>query len=168
MKKLKPLDYTILYELMKNAKRSDREIAKKLGVSQATVSRKRAFLERELIDGYTAIPNWGKFGYEIFALTLVKYNSALHSEETYDVFRKRGTEWLMKRPSIVMASGCQGTGINSFIISIHKDYSDFDRFMHELRLEWGQFIDDIHTLLVNLAGTQVLKPLHLKYLAESK
>ena len=55
MKKLKLLDYRLLFELMKDAKRSDRQLANILGISQPTVSRKRAFLEKELIDGYTAI-----------------------------------------------------------------------------------------------------------------
>jgi len=56
VKKLKPLDYRLLFELMKDAKRSDRQLSNILGISQPTVSRKRAFLEKELIDGYTAIP----------------------------------------------------------------------------------------------------------------
>lgn len=55
VKKLKLLDYRLLLELMKDAKRSDRQLANILGISQPTVSRKRAFLEKELIDGYTAI-----------------------------------------------------------------------------------------------------------------
>jgi len=58
MNKLKPLDCKILSELMKDARISDRQMAKILGVSQPTVSRRRVALEREVIDGYTAIPKW--------------------------------------------------------------------------------------------------------------
>ena len=168
MKQLKPLDYKILFELMKNAKRSDREIAKKMGVSQATVSRRRTFLEKELIDGYTAIPKWEKLGYEILAITLIKYKPILGSKETYEAVRKKGTEWLMKHPNIILGSGCQGPGVNSFTISVHKSYPDYDKFMQGLRFDLGEYIDDIQPLLVNLSGTQVLKPLHLKYLAEAE
>lgn len=167
MKRLKSIDHKILFELMKNAKRSDREIAKKLGVSQATVSRRRAVLERELIDGYTAVPKWEKLGYEILAITLIKYKPILGSKEKFEAVRKRGMEWLMKRPNIILGSGCQGSRINSFTISVHKSYPDYDKFMHGLRFDLGDFIDDIQPLLVNLSGTQVLKPLHLKYLAET-
>lgn len=70
MTKLKPVDYRIVSELMKNARMSDRQLAKMLGISQPTVSRKRVFLEKDLIEGYTAIPKREKLGYEIFAIKL--------------------------------------------------------------------------------------------------
>jgi len=62
---LKPVDYEILSQLIKNSKISDRKLAGKLGVSQPTVTRKRAKMEKaELID-YTAVPNFAKLGFEI-------------------------------------------------------------------------------------------------------
>ena len=168
MKKLKDIDYKILFELMRNSKTSDRQLAKRLGVSQPTITRRRAGLERELIDGYTSIPKWDKFGYEIFAITLIKSKSSLASREKYDAIRKRGSEWLMSQPNIIMAGGCRGDGTNAFMISLHKNYTDFDDFMNSYRLELGHTVDDIKTIIVNLAGKELLKPLHLKYLAEKK
>jgi len=56
MKELKPLDYELLFELMKNSCRSDRTLVKVLKSSQPTITRKRAKLEKELIEGYTAVP----------------------------------------------------------------------------------------------------------------
>ena len=168
MKKLKPLDYKILFELMKNAKRSDRQLAKLLRVSQPTVSRRRAFIERELIDGYTAVPKWKKLGYEILAITLIKTKSSLASNEKYAAVRKRGLEWLMKQPNIIMSGGCRGMGVSAFMISVHKSYSDYDEFMYRYRLELADTVDDLQTVIVNLAGRELLKPLHLKYLAETK
>jgi DNA-binding Lrp family transcriptional regulator len=168
VKKLKPLDYKILFELMKNAKRSDRQLAKLLRVSQPTVSRRRAFIERELIDGYTAVPKWKKLGYEILAITLIKTKSGLASKEKYAAVRKRGLEWLMKQPNIIMSGGCRGMGVSAFMISVHKSYSDYDEFMYRYRLELADTVDDLQTVIVNLAGRELLKPLHLKYLAETK
>jgi len=168
MKKLKPMDYEILYELMKNARRSDRQLAKILHTSQPTVTRKRTFLEKELIDGYTTIPRWEDLGYEIFAITLVKSKSVLGSKEKYETVRKTGMDWLMKQPNIIMGGGCRGSGVNSFMISLHKNYSDYDEFMHNYRLELGDTSDDVQTVLINLNGRELLKPLHLKYLAEAK
>ena len=168
MKKLKPLDYELLFELMKNARRSDRQLAKVLGVSQPTITRKRAFLEKELIEGYTVIPKWEKLGYQIFALTFIKIKSSVASKERYASVRKKGLEWLMNQPNIVMSGACRGIGVDSFNLSFHKSYSDYDEFMRNLRLEMGDFIDDIKTVLVNLSGKELLKPLHLKYLAKSK
>ena len=54
------------------------------------------------------------------------------------------------------------------MISLHRTYSDYDDFMREYRLELGEFTDDIQSVLVNLAGKELVKPFHLKYLAEAK
>ena len=72
MKDLKPIDYKILFELMKDSHRSDRQLAKALGVSQPTVTRRRAMLEENFIDGYTVIPKFGQIGYQIAAITFLK------------------------------------------------------------------------------------------------
>jgi DNA-binding Lrp family transcriptional regulator len=168
MENLKPIDHKILNELIKNSRRSDRELAKVLGVSQPTVTRRRAILERELIDGYTAIPKWEKIGYEILAITFVKIRAQIASKKEYETTRKKGLEWLMDQSNIIMAGACRGPGIDSFMISIHKDYSDYDDFMRNYRLELGEFIDDVQSFLVNLAGKELLKPLSLKYLTRTK
>jgi len=62
----------LLFELMKNAKRSDREIAKIIGVSQPTITRMRQRLEKTAIVDYTIIPDWTELGFEIMATTLLK------------------------------------------------------------------------------------------------
>ena len=167
MTKLKDIDFKILFGLMKNSKTSDRQLAKRIGVSQPTVTRRRARLEKELIDGYTAVPKWEKIGYEILAITLIKAMGIFTSKEYADI-RKQGLEWLHKQPNIIMGGACEGMGMNSFIISLHKSYSDHSEFMLKLRLEMGDFMDDVQTILVDLRGTGRLKPLHLKYIGEAK
>src|SRR3972149_8729080 len=72
MKELKPIDYKLLFELMKDSHRSDRRLAKALGVSQPTVTRRRAMLEKNYIEGYTIIPKFGQIGFEIAAFTFLK------------------------------------------------------------------------------------------------
>ena len=62
MTDLKGIDFKILSELLKNSKMSDRKLAKKIGVSQPTVTRRRAKLEKDVIDCYTLIPEWEKLG----------------------------------------------------------------------------------------------------------
>mgnify|MGYP006271117405 CR=1 FL=1 len=44
---LKDVELRIVAELMKNSRRSDRELAKVVGVSQPTVTRTRSRLEKE-------------------------------------------------------------------------------------------------------------------------
>ena len=168
MKELKNIDFKILYELMKNAKASDRKLAKTIGVSQPTVTRRRARLEKEVIEGYTAIPKWKTLGYEILAFTFVKTIQTLGTKEKYKEATKRGTEWLMKHPNIIMSGGCRGMNTNGFILSVHKSYSDLDNFLFEHKRNLGDMFTDIQTILVNLGGDQILKPLNFKYLAETR
>ena len=62
---MKKIMMRLLLELMKDSKRSDRELAKVLGVSQPTVSRMRSRLVKEgIIREFTVIPNFVKMGYE--------------------------------------------------------------------------------------------------------
>jgi DNA-binding Lrp family transcriptional regulator len=164
MEKLKPIDYEILHKLIENSRRSDRELARILRISQPTVTRRRNLLEKELIDEYTAIPKWKNFGYEILAITFVKIRPEIASKARYDDTRKRGLQWLMDQPKIIMAGACRGIGVDSFMISLHKDYADYDEFMLNYRLELGDFINDVQCVLVSLAGKELIKPLSLKYL----
>jgi len=65
----KDLPQKLLRELLRNSKRSDRDLAKILKVSQPTISRTRHKLEKDRIDGYTIIPKWLKTDFKIFAFT---------------------------------------------------------------------------------------------------
>lgn len=168
MSELKPIDRKILFELMKNSRRSDREMAKIMGLSQPTVTRKRASLEKELIETYTLIPRWTKLGYDLCAITLVKIRVGTAVEARYNEVRKRGTEWLMNRPNVLMGGGCRGMGVDSFMISVHKTYADYDEFMGNCRLRLGDLLEITQSIIVNLAGKELLKPFNPVYLAEAE
>jgi len=49
MKNMKETERKLFHELIKNSKRSDRELAKMLRVSQPTITRTRKRLENEMI-----------------------------------------------------------------------------------------------------------------------
>jgi DNA-binding Lrp family transcriptional regulator len=168
MKEFKSLDYKLLSELIRNSRRSDRELAKVLHVSQPTVTRRRALVEKELIDGYTAIPRWEKLGYELFAITFVKIKAVIASKEKYSDTRKKGLEWMTKQPCIIMSGACRGMGVDSFMISIHKSYKDYDEFLRNHRLELGEFVEDVQSILVNLSGKEILKILSFRCLFEAE
>jgi len=163
---MKDIMWKILLELMKNAKISDRTIAKNIGVSQPTVTRQRTKLEKDVIDGYTAIPKWGKLGYEILAFTFIKSKQVLGLEEKFEVAREKGVKWLMEQPNILMGGGCRGLGMDGFFISLHKSYHEFNEFMFKHKRVFGDQIDDVQTILVSIKGREILKPFHLKYIAE--
>jgi len=70
---MKKIMMSLLLELLKHSKRSDRELAKILGVSQPTVSRMRDRLVKEgMIKEWTIIPDFAKMGYEIMAISCFK------------------------------------------------------------------------------------------------
>jgi hypothetical protein len=54
------------------------------------------------------------------------------------------------------------------MISFHKSYTDLDDFLNAHRGELGDFLEDVQTIVVNLAGEAVYRPLHLKYLAQAE
>ena len=164
---LKDIDYKILYELMKNSKVSDRQLAKKIRVSQPTVTRRRARLEKEVIDGYTTIPKWDKLGYEIFAVTLVKAPLKFGSTEKMEAAIERSKKWLKEQPNVIFGGESRGLGMTGIMLSVHKTYSDLDSFLRNHRQQMGDLLDNVETIIVNLKGKAVYRPLHLKYLAET-
>jgi len=162
----KKIALKLLFELIKNSKRSDRELAKILRVSQPTVTRMRQKLEKKIIKEYTAIPDWVELGYELIAFTFgnVKY---LQPSETEEQARK-AKDWLMKHPSIIFASGGDGMGMNGMCISFHKDYTSFANFIAECQTEWGGYLKDMQFFLVSMKGGFLLKPFSLKYLEKAE
>jgi DNA-binding Lrp family transcriptional regulator len=131
---LKDIGLKLLAELMKNSKTSDRELATKLGVSQPTVSRIRAKLEREgYIKEYTLIPDFQKLGFEIMAVTLVRLKRELSKKEL-DQIREYARDLTEKSPfAYMMALDGHGLGYNRIVISLHENYSDFVRFVKATR-----------------------------------
>jgi len=131
---VKDIRLKLLAELMKNSKTSDRELAGKLRVSQPTVSRVRARLEKEgYIKEYTLIPDFRKLGFEIMAVTLVKLRRELTQEETVKM-RKFADEFLKESPfAFIMALDGNGLGYDRIVMSLHEDYADFVRFVRATR-----------------------------------
>lgn len=168
MEKLKSVDYKILAALMKNSKISDRQLARQIGVSQPTVTRRRTRLEKEALDGYTAVPKWTAIGFEILAITMVKSHPSTGLKENVKANTEKATKWMLNQPTVILCSGSQGMGKNGVLISVHKSYADFDRFMSEHKRELGDMFTEVDTAIVNLGGGEIIKPLHLKYLAEAK
>lgn len=166
MKEPKDIDYKIISELLKNSKLSDRSLAKKLGVSQPTASRRRMILEKTVIDNYTLVPKWDKIGYEILAINFIKIKLAIATDEKYNAVRERGMKWLMKQPNIIMAGASRGMGMDAFNISLHKSYAEYDQWFRNFRGEWGDLVDDIQSVLINLLGEEIIKPLNFKYISE--
>ena len=150
----------LLFELMKNAKRSDREIAKIIGVSQPTITRMRQRLEKTAIVDYTVIPDWTELGFEIMAMTLVKAKG--QPEATANA-----KKWVMNNPNVVFAAGGEGMGMDYALLSFHNNYSDYSNFIDNLKTAWAANLQDLQSFLMTTSEDRTVKPLSLKYLEKA-
>ena len=79
---MKDIELGLVSELMKNSRRSGRELAKILQVSQPTVTRTRTKMEKEgYLREYTVIPDFRRLGFQLTSFILVKLKKNLSSEE---------------------------------------------------------------------------------------
>jgi DNA-binding Lrp family transcriptional regulator len=168
MKELKPIDYKLLFELMKNSHRSDRQLAKALGVSQPTVTRRRAMLEKNYIEGYTIIPKFGQIGFEIAAFTFLKSKFKQKTGKEKDENLKKLKEWYMNQPNVVLVQDGRGMGWDAICISLHQSFSDFAAFIRAQDSELSEWIIESQTFHADLKPGIAIKPFHLKYLAKQK
>jgi DNA-binding Lrp family transcriptional regulator len=157
----KKIALKLLFELVKNSKRSDRELAKILGVSQPTITRMRQELEKKAIKEYTAIPNWVELGYELMAFTFL--SMIVPPDERQEEIRK-AKDWVMKNPNIIFASSGDGMGKSGMCISFHKDYTSFANFITKCQTDWGKYLKDMQFFIVSMKGGVELKPFSFKYL----
>ncbi len=156
----------LLQELIKNSKRSDRDLARILGVSQPTITRMRRKLEETgYVKEYTAIPDLTKLGYDIMAFTFM--NVVRYDEKTGEPFAKlaeRAHKWALENSKIILGAAGDGLdGKNCMMISLHKDFTDYYKFISEFRGKWSGYIHGMESFLVSLRATMV-KPFSFKYL----
>ena len=167
MKEQRLLD--LLRVMMKNSRLSDRELAKRMRVSQPTVSRIRTQLEKGgYIRSYTVVPDFGKVGYKIIAITFSKVKAYPPTEEANGIIQK-AREWLSKHPNVIYAADGQGlSGKDVVMISFHKDYDDYTRFIHSYAFDWGAIISTFESFISNVMSELTMKPFDLSYLADYK
>ena len=153
----------LVSEMLKNSKKSDRELAGILGVSQPTVSRTRARIEKEYIKTYTIIPDFEKLGYQIMAFTLAKMKA---SPDVSAEISQKSKEWVAKRHNVIFGAGGEGLGKDLILISFHKKYSAYAEFMRSLAMDWANYMDNFESFLVSIGAGYKLRDFDLKYLAE--
>lgn len=114
----------LLYELIKNSRRSDRDLAKVLGFSQPTVTRTRRKLEDEnFVLQYTALPDFSKLGFELAAFTFAQWLPGIESPY----------KWLEKDPRVVFVAEGSGLGKNAIIFTMHRNHTEYSNFIVDLR-----------------------------------
>ena len=153
-------DMQVFLELLRNSHRSDRQLAKDMGVSQPTVTRARSRLEKGgLIRQYTIMPNFVEMGFQIVAITCFK------SKRKRELLEK-AKRVTMSIPNIIFAARAEGMGKNGVVISLHQTYRNYANFITKLMFEHGEEVEEYGSMLISLGEECVVKPLSLKYLTE--
>jgi DNA-binding Lrp family transcriptional regulator len=159
---LKEFELEVVSELVRNCRRSDRELARALHVSQPTVTRTRTKLEKQGLIEYNASPDLVKLGYKIMAIIFGKRDYERHPE---DVFHKAKT-FVDRHPNMIFASDGHGLNKDRVTISVHKSYSDYSSFMQEMRAEVGDIMS-LESFLIDLTTENVLRPFSMKPIADN-
>jgi DNA-binding Lrp family transcriptional regulator len=155
------LPQKLLRELLDNSKRSDRELANILKVSQPTITRTRHKLEKSgMIQDYTITPDFRKMGFELLAVTLIRMKPETRLPELTDEVKI----YCEKFPNAIFVGRGEGFGMNSVIISFHHDFTDYTSKWNQMRIDWKDYILDIQSFIVSMETGVIKKfsPSHLK------
>lgn len=168
MMKMKDIDLKILSGLIKNSKISDRKLAEIIGVSQPTVTRRRAKLEKQAMLEYTAIPNFAKLGFEIIAISFYSWTPEASSMEceSPEEIKNKLSAFLSKHKNIILTSRGRGFGMERVMISVHESYSDYTELMNAVNMEWGSLLDQTKSFIISTEIDIVGRHLGFEYLAE--
>lgn len=159
---MKDVEIRLICELIRSTRKSDRELAKLIGVSQPTVSRIRTKLEKEGVIEYTGVPDLRKLGFQIIAITFGNWKREPYPENR----NAKAKDFVDGHPNLIFVSTGRGLGSDSVIISVHKSYSDYAKYMRDIRVDWQEFMTMSDSFLIALNSDSILRPISLKYLAD--
>ena len=164
---MRDIEFRLICELMKNSRRSDRELAKAVGVSQPTVSRLIKKLERQgTIREYTMIPDYRQVGLELAAVTFLSLRETVSQGEIEKLRRRiREQEGEKPYPSILVLNGI-GLGSDRVIVSLHESYSKYAEFIRVVKEHPLVRIDEVKSFIVNLVDKNHFQNLTFSGLAK--
>lgn len=163
---MKDFELRLITELMKNSRRSDRELSKKLNVSQPTITRTRKKLEKEgYIKEYTIIPDFKKLGFQMVSFTLAKLKKGI-SEDALIEARKKTHQWLQsENVSAILTMRGNGLDADYITITFHESYEAYRRFTSRIRQTPLLEVTDTRTFIASLSESH-FRPLTFSILAE--
>lgn len=170
MTSLRKIDLQLMSELVKNCRRSDRDLAKAIGSSQPTTTRRRAKLEKErFIDSYTAIPNFVKLGFEIMAFSFYSWRpetTGARARKDEDIFLERFYAFLAAHKNIIFTSNGHGFEMDTMMMSVHKSYADYVKLKKAVNNEYGNYLIKTNSFIVSLQEDVVGKIMSFKHFAD--
>lgn len=164
---MKNLELKLFVELMKNSRRSDKELSKELGVSAATVKRLITKLEKEgYIKEYTIIPDFTKLGFEIMSVTFAKIKNETSKNEL-DTTRKKIRQIFDKDPppSILSMTG-MGIDSNRVFLAVHRDYGEYSQLVRGIKQHPQMEVTSVKSFLIDLSDQSHFRPFTFSTLAK--
>jgi DNA-binding Lrp family transcriptional regulator len=162
---LKDVELRVIRELIRDCRRSDRELAKPAGVSQPTVSRIRPRLEKEGVLDYTAVPNLAKLGFEILAFTFAKLKHPLTPEDLEKARKDVHGVLNKENASVILGMSGMGCDADRVLVSFHEHYSAYLSFIRFIKSQSLVEIDGAKNFIVNLLGEKHFLPLNFTGIA---
>jgi DNA-binding Lrp family transcriptional regulator len=148
---MKETEFQVFCELMKNSRRSDRQLAKIVGVSQPSVTRARRRLEEQgYIREYTLVPDFEKLGFELMAVTFLRYKEGITREEMKEV-NEAARKYEKEHPAaFLMAASGRGLGFERIFVTFHKSYPSFVETIRTVQQLPFRAVADIDSFIVPL------------------
>jgi len=164
---MKDVELKVVIELIKNSRRSDRELAKAVGVSQPTVSRTIQKLEEQgTIKEYTIIPDYPQLGFMLMSITFTKTGGQL-TKEVQDDLMKRVRDFMKENPSaLILGNTGMGCDADYVAIAFHGDYGEYKEFMTEIRQFPNASVDETRSFVIDVTDKNQFLPLSFRYLAQ--
>jgi DNA-binding Lrp family transcriptional regulator len=164
---LKEVELKLVCELMKNSRRSDRELAKVIGVSQPTVSRLINRLQKEgVIKEYTMIPDFAKLGFRIASIVFAKLKEPIPEEKLKEIREQvRQTLWKDPMSNVVAMSGI-GFNADRVVVAFHEDYSTYTEHLNKIKQHPMALADQTGSFLIDLTDKSQYLPLTFSSLAD--
>ena len=164
---MKEVEWKLVCELMKNSRRSDRALAKVIGVSQPTVSRMMNKLEKEgVIKEYTMIPDFAKLGFEIMSIDFATMKEHIPEEKLREI-REQVRQTSKKKPlSTIVGMSGMGCNADRVVVAFHEDYSTYMEYLRTIRQHPLVIVDQIRSFVINLKDKSQYLPLTLSTLGD--
>jgi DNA-binding Lrp family transcriptional regulator len=164
---MKDIESKLISQLMKNSRRSDRELSRALRISQPTISRTIKKLEKEgYIKEYTMIPDFNKLGFQILAFTTFSLTENISPDE---LEKRRNTlrEEFKKEPlSYIIGMSGMGLKADRIIVTYHEDYSSYTNFLSRIRKDPLVQMGKVDSFMVSLRDQNHFHGLTLSALAD--
>lgn len=122
MRDVKDVELKLISELMKNSRRSDRELARALDISQPTTSRTIRKPKEGCIKEYTVIPRFSKLGMHLLGLTFIKLTKTLGPEQIGKVRETTRERLALSRFGIVMLERGMGLNCDGVIMCFYRNF----------------------------------------------